>query len=119
MARSVFFLSGGALTVSIGLFAKNSAPNLPQYLINVLATGWYSLFASIIVLCIALTVIIARDYFLGERWRKAIHGGCIDASGRPGWFDIVIWVLGIAGLVSFLVGMFCLAYVSVGVLELI
>jgi len=36
---------------------------------------------------------LARDYALGERWRKQLHGDDSDASGRPTILEFLIWVL--------------------------
>ena len=57
-------------------------------------------------------VIIARDYALGERWRKKIAGQNIDASGSPTIVEILILVLAVLGLLMFIGGMLGQAYVA-------
>ena len=116
LCRAVFVLDGGTLTVSIGIFTRASAPELPQSLSLALMGSWWFLFASIICGAIALFVIILRDYLLGERWRKKLLGHDEDASGEPGTFDSVIWAVGVLCIVGFIIGMLGQAYVATSLL---
>lgn len=109
-------LAGGSLTVSMGIFTRASAPELPPSLSIALMASWWFLFASIISGAIALFVIILRDYLLGERWRKRLLGHNEDASGEPGAFDSVIWAVGVSCIVWFIAGMLGQAYVATGLL---
>ena len=116
LCRAIFVLAGGTLTVSIGIFTRESAPKLPQSLSCVLIASWCALIAAIIFLALALSVIIARDYALGERWRKKIAGQNIDASGSPTIVEILILVLAVFGLLMFIGGMLGQAYVATNLL---
>ncbi|MCK8515851.1 hypothetical protein M0534_05870 [Methylonatrum kenyense] len=118
LAKAVFVLSGGALTVSIGIFTSQTAPTLTSVLLDVLKWGWVALFLAIISLVLCLLTIIWRDYSFAERWRKKLDGEDLDTSGTPGIADTLIWGLGVLGIAAFVTGMFCLAYVSVGVIEI-
>lgn len=112
LVRAVFVLSGGALTVSIGLFGGSSRLQLSQDLIPILQASWWGLFASILCLASSLFMIIVRDHAFGERWRQKLYGSREDAPNDPGWRELLIWVLAIIGYVSFLLGMLGLAYVA-------
>lgn len=114
-AKAVFILAGGALTISIGLFVNKV--ELTSYLNAALKTSWWSLFTTIISLTLMQFTTITRDYFLGERWRNKLAGESDDASGAPGKLDAVIWVFGIIGLISFILGMLLMAYVATGVIN--
>lgn len=81
-----------------------------------LKASWWALFLSILFLVLTLTTIIARDYALGERWRKKLNGENVDASGNPTMIEVVIWILAIAGLLAFLMGLLGQAYVASNVL---
>jgi len=48
LAKAIFVLSGGTLTVSIGIFTGGSAPELTTDLLCVLKASWWSLFFAII-----------------------------------------------------------------------
>lgn len=116
LAKSIFILSGGTLTVSIGIFTGLSAPALTPELTCILKASWWGLFLAIIFLTLTLLVILARDYCFGERWRKGISDKSIDVSGKPTYVETIIWVLAFFGILTFLGGMFGQAYVATNVL---
>lgn len=115
-AKALFILSGGTLTVSIGIFTSPGAPNLETCLNDLIKISWWSLFVAIICLVLTLFAIIARDYATGERWRKKIKSKSDEDIEGPAWVDAVIWILGILGLLAFLVGMLLQAFVATSVL---
>ena len=60
-----------------------------------------------------LATIIVRDYLFGERWRKVLDKvPNIDASGKPAKLEVLIVVLGALGIITFILGMFGLAFVA-------
>lgn len=114
LVRAMFLLSGGALTVSIGIFTSQAAPALEPEFACVLRWSWWSLFSSILLLVSCLVAIIARDYAFGERWRSAL-----EVPGNPGprplvWPEVVIWGLALGGFAAFASGMLGLAWVATG-----
>jgi hypothetical protein len=116
LAKSIFILSGGTLTVSIGIFTGSSAPTLTSDLSCILKASWWGLFLAIIFLVLTLIVIIARDYAFGERWRRQLNGQNIDVSGNPTFIEVVIWAFGIIGTLAFLGGILGQAYVASNVI---
>lgn len=116
LARAIFILAGGTLTLSITIFTGENAPELNTDLICALKVSWCSLFISIVSLVTALTTIIARDYGFGERWRRQLNGENVDVSGSPTWVEVVIWILAIIGMLGFLVGILGQAYVAINML---
>jgi hypothetical protein len=112
LARAVFIIAGGALTVSIGIFARSDRPSMTDFHLVILQLSWWCLFGTILVLTLALFVMLVRDYPLGERWRKQLHGENTDASGQPGWADVILWTLGGLGMLLFIGGMLGLAYTA-------
>lgn len=110
LARSIFILSGGALTLSIGLFTGGKIQLEDQALLECLSLSWWALFLSITLLTVDLVAIIIRDYDFGERWRRQLDGG-------PGvvhrkWLEWLIVSLAGLGIVAFLTGMLGLAWVA-------
>lgn len=116
LARAIFVLAGGTLTLSITIFTGEKAPELNTDLMCALKVSWWALFISIVFLVLTLTTVIARDYTFGERWRKKLNGENVDASGNPALIEVIIWALAIAGLLTFLVGLLGQAYVASNVL---
>jgi len=112
LAKAIFILSGGTLTVSIGIFTGSSAPLLTSELSCVLKVSWWGLIFAIIFLILTLSTIIARDYVFGERWRKQLDGHKIDVAGKPSWVETVIWVFAILGILTFIGGLLGQAYVA-------
>lgn len=116
VARAVFLLSGGALTVAIGTFTRADAPELSAFVADVLKVSLWGLFTCIIALATMLLVIIARDYFLGERWRVALDNPSNVVGDKFNKTDLVIWTLALIGYFAFLVGFLGLAFVASSVI---
>jgi hypothetical protein len=112
LAKSVFLISGAALTLSINLFLGKGAPALEPCQVSLLRLGWLALFFSILGYVLVVSLMLIRDYRFGERWRKSINGQQVDVSGTPGGFDTVMWLLGTLSILSLLVGFGALAWVS-------
>ncbi len=114
LVRSIFLLSGGALTLSIGLFAGGKVQLHDQALLECLRQSWWALFVSITLLTAALVSIIIRDYAFGERWRRQLDGG--PEAAHYMWQEWLIVTLAILGILVFLGGMLGLAWVATGYL---
>lgn len=113
LAKAMFVLAGGALTVSIGLFMSKERLPVSDYAISVLQVSWWLLFVSIMSGVLSLSIMILRDYFLGERWRRKNEGEPnMDVSGRPGVYDAFLFLFSFTAVLSFIGGFGCLAYVS-------
>ena len=117
LVKAIFVLSGGALTISIGLFTDTSKIKLTESLKDTLQISWSALFTAIISLVLVQFIMIARDYSFGELWRKNMNGANNDVSGQPGIADKLLWAFGVLGLIGFLAGMLSLAYVSIMVIN--
>jgi hypothetical protein len=112
LVSSIFILSGGTLTLSISIMTGKTAPALASDVVPILKLSWVGLFMSILLGVLTLMFIIARDYAVGERWRKVLKDTSTGDIGSPGYIDVTIWVAGLAGLLSFLLGMLGQAYVA-------
>ncbi|MFS1473559.1 hypothetical protein BCU45_003000 [Vibrio lentus] len=113
LAKAIFVLSGGSLTVSIGIFLKGEPLPLTHHSLIALKYSWWSLFASIVLGVAMLTTIIVRDYRFGERWRKVLDNvSNIDISGVPRTLEFFIIIFGVLAILSFILGIFGLAFVA-------
>lgn len=72
LAKAVFVLSGGALSISIGIFSTSRS--IPECVQSILKLSWWSLTFTILSLVMMLFVGIARDYLFGEQWRNQLDG---------------------------------------------
>lgn len=113
LAKSVFLISGAALTLSINLFLGKEAPLLSSCLAGLLRFGWAALFLSIVGYVLAISIMMIRDYRFGERWRRSLHGSKEDVTGSPGALDALMWILGTLSILCLLTGLGVLAWVSV------
>lgn len=116
LAKSVFLLSGGALTLSIGVFLRKESQEIPMELVTWLKRAWFSLFMSITLFVLVLSVMIIRDYYFGELWRKELNGKANSSENSPGCFDVIMWVLGLLAILCFLFGFGALAWVACSLL---
>lgn len=112
LMKSVFLISGAALTLSINLFLGSEVKGLSSCLVWTLQFGWVALFLSIVSGVLTICTMMIRDYLFGERWRRSLHGRQEDVTGSPGWFDVVMWILGPCSIICLLVGLGALAWVS-------
>ena len=115
LIKSIFVLSGGALTISIGVFLRHEAPKLSPRITELLQYSWYLLFFSLAAAAIVLFIMIAQGYYISELWDRTQKTGenKIDSSSLLKISRVLNWCFGITGFVSFLVGLFMLAFVSV------
>lgn len=113
LAKSVFLISGAALTLSINLFLGKDAPLLTPCLAWLLKAGWAALFLSIVGYLFTVVVMMMRDYLFGERWRRRLRGGSEDVTGAPGGFDVVMWLLGAFSFCCLVGGLAALGCVSI------
>jgi drug/metabolite transporter (DMT)-like permease len=111
LARAVFILAGGALSISIGLFL-NSKLSISHEIVSLLKFSWAMLALSILSLILMLTTVISRDYFFGERCRVQLNNSePKEVDSHYSW-DVGIWVLAMVGLFSFIVGFALLTYAA-------
>jgi hypothetical protein len=101
ISKSVLLISGGALTVSIGIFLRTDRPKLLPGLLCVLQFSWYTLFYCLIAFILVMGFMVLAAYVFGERWRRKLKGEKIDASGWPPSLSLAAWLFGITGIMLF------------------
>jgi hypothetical protein len=116
LAKAIFLIAGGSLTVSIGLFTNDKAPTLEAPLKAALKLSWGLLTASIISLVLMLSIVLLRDYFFGEKWRASFDDETIDGTNKPGSVETLIIIAGISGVLLFITGIALQAYVAIAAL---
>jgi hypothetical protein len=115
LVKAILVLSGGALTISIGIFLRTGAPQLSADLVRILQQSWWLLFYSLAASATVLFIMIFQGYRYAAEWEKAFSAGD-DKIAKSLFLQltrIINWVLGVTGFVGFLVGLAMLAYVSV------
>lgn len=119
LIKAIFVLSGGALTISIGVFLRQEAPQLTPRITELLQYSWYLLFFSLAAAAIVLFIMITQAYYIGELWNRAQKTGknTIETDLGLKISRILNWCFGITGFVSFLAGLWMLAFVSVAAID--
>jgi hypothetical protein len=112
LAKTIFLISGGALTLSISLFLGDGAPKVFNSLL--LKSSWWALFLSITFIVITLVIMLIRDYIFGEKWRAALDNRDVDSNMDTMHinYDRFIWFFGTSSLLLFLFGIGGLAWVA-------
>lgn len=116
LVRAVFVLSGGALTISIGIFLRAGAPHLSAHLTLLLQVSWWLLFFSLTASAGVLFIMICQGYWFTSLWGKSLENGNsrnVDQNPLHKFAGIMNWVIGVSGFFAFVVGLGVLAYVSV------
>lgn len=117
IGKSVFLLSGGALTFSIGIFLRKGAPTITEHMLPWLYASWISLFSSIVFYVIVFGIMVLRDYNLGEQWRKKLHNKKDKLDDSPGWPDKIMWILASVAIAAFIFGFASLCCVACNTLK--
>src|SRR5690606_16498780 len=107
--------AGGALTASITVCTGSRNIELVGLQRAVLAFSWWALIISMCLAIVVVTIVLLRDYALGERWRRSFTDPSVDASGSPGWIDKIIIASGLIALTAFLLGFIGIGYVATSV----
>ena len=115
LVKSVFVLSGGALTVSIGLFLRPGAPKFAPAAKLLLQWSWWLLFASLAASALITFVMICQGYWQGSMWERQLQGQAVRDTGTrvQRVVQVFNWLVGMTGFCSFLVGLWLLAHVAV------
>jgi len=116
LVKAVFLISGGALTVSIGIFLKSGAPTLAAHLVSPLRSAWWLLFYSIASSSALLFLMICQGYWFTAKLQRGLTSGEAVVLGGKGETLIrrINWTLGASGFIAFVAGLALLAYVSAG-----
>lgn len=126
LIKALFVLSGGALTISIGIFLRPEAPQLLPWQIRCLQWSWGLIFYSLAAPATLMLIMIIQGYWQARTWGYREHlreGAAPRKLGVPWWRTMqslrkINWVIGLTGFVAFLVGLGLLALVSVSAVTL-
>jgi hypothetical protein len=115
LAKLIFAVSGGALTVSLGIFLRKEAPTLNPEQATLLYVAWGCLFGSVIGFASLLVNLILQASFVAAYWkpklgRKDGIEGYLRAAEKT---VAVSWLLGIPSFLAFIVGLGSLAGLAI------
>lgn len=103
LAKSVFLIAGGAVTLSINLYLNKK--DVLSCISAYLKISWVSFLISMGLFSIVLGLLIIQGYKCGEFYREKIRN-CDKSDAEPSrWLDRVALYVGIVGFIAFLVGM--------------
>jgi len=114
LIKSIFVLSGGALTISISVFLRHEAPKLTPTITEFLQYSWYLLFFSLAAAAIILFIMIIQGYYFVKLWNSDRKTGekKTDTSLKLKISRGINWTFGVTGFIAFLIGLGMLAFVS-------
>lgn len=117
LAKAVFLISGGALSLSVSLFTGDRAKAVPPDLVDVLRGAWIALFVSVAAYVLVISLMLIRDYRIGENWRKSLNGKLAsEGIDDPGVLEFLMWACGTIGILSLLFGLASLVCVANGII---
>jgi hypothetical protein len=114
-AKSLFFLAGGALTISIGLFLRDQDLNLTSCNLWYLKWSWILLTYTIIATSAAQLTIILQGFYVNQLWstRTPLSDDQITGNTLMLIARSLIGLLGISAFLAFILGMIWLVFVSI------
>ncbi len=113
MAKTIFLLSGGALTVSFGIFIRQDSPLLTGFQSSVLRCSWWSLFGSMVGFALILGILIIQSSLQGSIWGAEFAGSKPTFSAK--WVAATArlnWLLGVFAFALFIGGLGALAWLA-------
>lgn len=113
-AKTILLASAGALTISISLFLGDKGPTVPADSVSNLQLAWAFLFFTIIAISFGHFLILLQGQYVNKHWDGKVPLGDDQISGNQtmSMYRLVIGTLGLFGFVSFILGMFLLAFVT-------
>ncbi|MDW7749087.1 hypothetical protein [Halomonas sp.] len=95
LAKVIFLLSGGALTLSINAFTGKNSVTFPADLVSALQWSWGLFFGSVSSLLLLIVLVLINSFVFGERWRRQLNG---EKSRKPQSSSVllVFWCRGSA-----------------------
>lgn len=116
IAKGIFLLSGGALTLSINIFTQPNHPTVSVAELVWLREAWFALFASVALMVTVQLLILIRASRYADAWSRKLNKVKSDFPKQT-FSGYVAWGLGLSGIGAFMFGFFMLAYVSISVLK--
>ncbi len=118
LLKSTLILSGGALTISIGIFLREKAPHLNAEIMSVLQYSWGLIFYALVASVTVMFFMICHGYYFGELWKNGLKTGedidhKISKNKVLSASMVLNWFIGITGIIAFVAGIGSLAYVSI------
>jgi hypothetical protein len=108
LAKSIFLLSGGALTFSLSIFLNDEKrTSIPVDLQPMIKDSWEFLFFSMISFVFVIGIMIIRDYIFAEKWRKNLEAKSPNAVKTKTLYritDTFMWFFGLYGIYCFFKG---------------
>jgi hypothetical protein len=114
LAKAIFVLSGGSLTVALGIFLRESAPALSPDQTLVLRVALWALFAGMAGFAVILGVMITQAYSVGSNWERQLKGQAPTLLSKRllPVSQIFNWTVGVVAFLSFLLGLGALAWLA-------
>jgi len=108
LAKSIFLLAGGALTISFGVILRDNAPSVSESVWKIISFSWGALSTSIISAVLYLSFMILRDSRGGEKWRANIRDEGPSYNGGPDSLERLILALFWISVISLIIGIITL-----------
>ena len=114
LAKSIFLLAGGDLTLSINAFTGIGSAPIEQDLVTYLQVSWSLLFYSMVAFLLVIASVLLDMYVFGERWRKQLDGGPDAKHFKIEVFQII---LAATALLAFILGFASMSIVAMGMVS--
>ncbi len=114
LAKAIFVLSGGSLTVALGIFLRESAPTLSSDQTFVLRLALWALFVGMAGFAVIIGVMIAQAYTVGRNWERQLRGQKETGLSKRllSVSQIFNWTVGVVAFFSFLLGLGAFAWLA-------
>lgn len=112
LVKSILLISGGALTLSAGIFLRQDRPTIYPELIPYLKNSWtaFGFAIALMALLILWLIVIASRH--EARWAKMLHRE-VPKLTPPTKVEIgVAWAIGLLGICAFFTGLGSLVFVA-------
>lgn len=116
IAKGIFLIGGGSLTLSIGIFTRPDHPLVAAAELIWLKVAWAALFSSVACLMLVQLILLIQSSRYAGAWARKLKKEKTQYPNQT-VSAILAWAFGLIGVGACLLGLFLLAYVSVSVLK--
>jgi len=112
LIKSIFLISGGVLSITIGAFISKKPPVITQEVLHSIQCAWFNLSFSIIAALTTMFLLIVAQAQTATKWRVKIETNAegLQVINNPVWFRVIMWVVGITAFISCITGLIYITY---------
>lgn len=112
LMKTIFLLSGGIMSITIGSVLNSEFPELPEAAIKAIRLAWILFAVSLSANLLVSLIMVISGAFVLKKWEneKQLNRGEFAIIDSPLWIHLIAWCMGFVAVFSCLAGLSLIAY---------